>query len=121
MLFPGKSISASYLKYNNLYLIKELHAYLIFPVLFYSLFSVASLSLDAVLTRTQKWNLKLLHRQKLLLLMFVALFRKILRCLKNGSEEWKELFAKLQETLKPAQKEIADLKSAYKKKANELK
>lgn len=41
--------------------------------------------------------------------------------LKNGaSEEWKELFAKLQDTLRPAQKEIADLEERYKKKAGEL-
>lgn len=41
--------------------------------------------------------------------------------LKNGaSDEWKELFAKLQDTLRPAQKEIADIEERYKKKASEL-
>lgn len=40
--------------------------------------------------------------------------------LKNGSEEWKELFEKLQATLKPAQKEISDLEEHYKKKIAEL-
>jgi outer membrane protein len=40
--------------------------------------------------------------------------------LKNGSEEWKELFGKLQDTLKPAQREIAELEERYKKKASEF-
>ncbi len=40
--------------------------------------------------------------------------------LKNGSEEWKDLFTKLQETLKPSQKEITDLKTQIEKKGNEL-
>lgn len=41
--------------------------------------------------------------------------------LKSGaSDEWKEIFAKLQDTLRPAQKEIADLEARYKTKAGEL-
>jgi outer membrane protein len=40
--------------------------------------------------------------------------------LKNGSDEWRELFGKLQDTLKPAQREIAELEERYKKKASEL-
>lgn len=40
--------------------------------------------------------------------------------LKHGSDEWKELFGKLQDTLKPAQREIAELEERYKKKVSEL-
>ncbi len=40
--------------------------------------------------------------------------------LKFASDEWRDLFNKLQETLKPALKEIADLEAQYKKKIGEL-
>jgi Skp family chaperone for outer membrane proteins len=40
--------------------------------------------------------------------------------LKTASEEWKELFGKIQEVLKPANKEIMDLEERYRKKASEI-
>lgn len=40
--------------------------------------------------------------------------------LKSASVEWQELFGKLQDTLKPAQKELADLEKKYREKGSEL-
>lgn len=40
--------------------------------------------------------------------------------LKTASDEWKELFGKLQEVLKPANREIVELEERYRKKASEI-
>lgn len=42
------------------------------------------------------------------------------KALSTASEEWRSLYDKLQETLKPANKEIADLEEKYKKKMSEI-
>lgn len=42
------------------------------------------------------------------------------KALPHASDEWRSLYDKLQETLKPANKEIADLEEKYKKKMSEI-
>lgn len=42
------------------------------------------------------------------------------KALPAASEEWRSLYDKLQETLKPANKEIGDLEEKYKKKMSEI-